>query len=42
MMFSVSGHPRVVQLLLENGARTSMQNRVNKTAAQMGAFVGRF
>ena len=36
----ISGHKRVVELLLERGARTSMVNGVNKTAAQLGAFVG--
>ena len=30
----------MVELLLERGSRTSMVNGVNKTAAQLGAFVG--
>ena len=29
-----------MKLLLEHGARTSIENCNNKTAAQLGAFVG--
>jgi hypothetical protein len=40
MFATIAGHGAVVELLLERGARTSMVNGVNKTAAQLGAFVG--
>ena len=36
----VLGHSEVVRLLLDQGARTSVVNNFNKTAAQLGAFVG--
>ena len=35
-----TGHKRVVELLLENGARTDVVNGVNKTAVKLGSFVG--
>ena len=40
MFATISGSGSVVQLLLEEGASVSATNNVNRTAAQMGGFVG--
>lgn len=37
---ALSGNPDVVNLLLQYGASTTSVNSINKTAAQMAAFVG--
>lgn len=41
-MVYVSGNEKVVRLILEAGARTDCVNSVNRTAAEMAAFVGEF
>ena len=41
MFGTLSGNTDVVQLLLDAGAQTDIVNKVNRTAAQLGAFVGR-
>lgn len=40
MFATISGHEDVVQLLLDHGARPDVVNKINRTAAQMGGFVG--
>ncbi|XP_019853820.1 PREDICTED: ankyrin repeat and MYND domain-containing protein 2-like isoform X2 [Amphimedon queenslandica] len=40
MFATISGSAPVVQLLLEKGASVTATNNVNRTAAQMGGFVG--
>ena len=40
MFATITGSVPVVQLLLENGANVDKTNNVNRTAAQMGGFVG--
>jgi hypothetical protein len=40
MFATIAGHKEVVGLLLENGAKTNVVNGVNKTAVQLGSFVG--
>ena len=36
------GRSEVVDLLLRNGARSDAVNKIGKTAAQLGGFVGRY
>lgn len=40
MFATIAGKTATVQLLLEAGAKTSSENKIGKTAAQLGAFVG--
>ena len=40
MFATITGSVPVVQLLLESGANVDKTNNVNRTAAQMGGFVG--
>ncbi|KAI6205584.1 hypothetical protein M3Y94_00808800 [Aphelenchoides besseyi] len=42
MFAALSGKPRVCELLLNAGARSYATNNLNKTAAEMAAFVGNF
>lgn len=41
MFATLAGSTEVVQMLLEAGAKADVVNKVNRTAAQLGAFVGR-
>ena len=40
MFFPVPGCTEVVRLLLEQGANKDTVNKINRTASQLGAFVG--
>ena len=40
MFATIAGHTQIVRLFLNHGAKTDTVNRVNRTAAQMGGFVG--
>jgi ankyrin repeat protein len=40
MFATIAGHSQIVQLLLNRGAKVDMTNKVNRTASQMGGFVG--
>ena len=40
MFATITGSVPVVRLLLESGANVDKTNNVNRTAAQMGGFVG--
>lgn len=41
MFATLAGSTDCVRILLEAGAKTDFQNKVNRTASQLGAFVGR-
>ena len=41
MFATLAGSTEVVRMLLEAGAKTGVINKVNRTASQLGAFVGR-
>ena len=41
MFATIAGHPDTVHLLLEAGAQPSATNKIGKTAAVMGSFLGK-
>ena len=42
LFFVNAGHSRVVDLLLRSRAKIDVVNKIGKTAAQLGGFVGLF
>ncbi len=42
ILCSATGHPIIVDLLLRNGAKIDSVNKIGRTAAQLGGFVGQW